>query len=454
MKKLTLSAVLAVAVLVSGCEIIDNQQIVPADKLSLANPAPTQRDFVGNNQKHKVLVAAIDTGVDYNHPLLADHMHFTLDDKGAPIGLGHDYIGNDEWPAPYVVRTSTFDPSLRAKDREDSLKNQANINKLLATAPEFSAFLDPDRNNEREVDSGSYHGTHVAGLMTYDRPEIGFLSYRVLPHNVAQGDFFGVSHDYLSDFAQRLETAMDRAAQDGARVVNISLGLSAEKGASDEPTDATYAKLAKIHDDILQIVLKHPDVLYVVAAGNDGKWEDGNIHKILPCNIDAPNVLCVAALDGNGDPASFTNIPLDRTDVVFALGEKVISTLPTKMCTDESLSILDPNITPTDLSYLAATLKKNCAKVGMGPLSGTSMASPLVAHVAAEVLLKEPRLRAAEVVQHLIAMSESSSVGVLPIHKLMIKKPSWYSNGITMSTTAKSSSGYWQMMMPKKPARR
>lgn len=58
---------------------IDDQSHVPKEISALVNPVPMPRDFLKNNKRHKVLIAVIDTGVDYIHPAHLDNFHFYLD---------------------------------------------------------------------------------------------------------------------------------------------------------------------------------------------------------------------------------------------------------------------------------------------------------------------------------------------------------------------------------------
>ena len=67
----------------TGC-YSDNQNIISKADFLVGNPAPITRDFRGNNARHKVLMGVIDSGVDYNHPLLSNNIHFKLDPPGTP----------------------------------------------------------------------------------------------------------------------------------------------------------------------------------------------------------------------------------------------------------------------------------------------------------------------------------------------------------------------------------
>ncbi|MDQ6813808.1 MAG: S8 family peptidase [Bacteroidota bacterium] len=198
------------------------------------------------------------------------------------------------------------------------------------------------------------HGTHVAGIIGAQRDNgigangvaqnVKVMMIRAVP----DGD------EYDKDIALAIKYAVDN----GAKVINMSFGkgLSPEKKWVDDAV--RYAELK--------------DVLIIHAAGNDGEDTDttGNFPnpdlKVL--HRRASNFITVGA---SSDPrvsgdyvADFSNYGKNTVDV-FAPGVKIYSTLPGKS------------------SY--------------GFLKGTSMASPVVAGVAAVIRSYFPDLSAAQV---------------------------------------------------------
>jgi subtilisin family serine protease len=99
-----------------------------------------------------------------------------------------------------------------------------------------------------------------------------------------------------------------------------------------------------------------PNTLFVVAAGNSSR--DIVEYEDVPSSLDLPNLLTVGALDRFGEWATFTNSNPDRVRI-FDHGVEVDSTIP------------------------------NGERV---PLSGTSMASPNVANLAAKMYAVDPSL--------------------------------------------------------------
>ena len=132
--------------------------------------------------------------------------------------------------------------------------------------------------------------------------------------------------------------AEDRAADLGARVINLSLG-------SDGPSLAERT-----------VIRAHPDVLFVAAAGNQARDDDAQ--PTYPCAYDEPNVLCVGAEGRAGGLASFSNWGARSVDLL-APGEHIASTW-------------------TGGAYRYA--------------DGTSMAAPFASAAAAALLGRDPAL--------------------------------------------------------------
>ncbi|MHB9145025.1 MAG: S8 family serine peptidase [Symbiobacteriia bacterium] len=192
-------------------------------------------------------------------------------------------------------------------------------------------------------DSGNGHGTHVAGIIAARTNNLtgiagaaGTFPVSILPVKVLDGNGIGT----LYDVAQGIRWA----AENGARVINLSLGARLP----DYPvTLGDAVKYAQEHG-----------VLVVAAAGNEGD----NVEGFYPATL--PGVVSVAASGPDHHPAHFSNY--DTT--VTAPGVNIISTLPDN---------------------------------GYGALSGTSMAAPFASATAALLFSVYPDKAAAEVAQAL-----------------------------------------------------
>ena len=143
------------------------------------------------------------------------------------------------------------------------------------------------------------HGTHVAGIaaasmgvnestgdITGGAPDAGIMALRALD---------ATGSGWTSDIANAFAWAGDH----GVRVVNASLSGTG-------PSQAIAAAITA-----------HPNTLYVVAAGNAGKNEDAlsTSQRDYPCALDLANVVCVAAVDSQGNLASFSNYGATLVDV-------------------------------------------------------------------------------------------------------------------------------------------
>lgn len=458
-RRLAALAVTSAAVLAPACiELpIDDQRIATPEDRMVVNPAPAERDFAGQNARHRVLLAVIDTGVDYNHPLLAENIHFTLGPSGRPERLGYDYIGEDGWPAPYVARTSRYDRRVDEADRALSQLEARNASRLVEKFPDMARFFHPSRNVEQETTAPVDHGTHVAGLMVHDRIDIGLLAYRVYPYNRAPERKGAPPRDELAELDRMLRAAIDQAVADGARVVNLSLGIHAE---AENPE--RYQRVKRYQRHLARVVKSHPEVLFVAAAGNSGALLDEEQRVSYPCGMDAPNVFCVGALTANGDAWEKSDIPASGLDAVFVLGVDVLSTVPVGLCRVDSIAVLaKPDASDDDLAELACAARNRCdSSLFLEKKTGTSMAAPLIARLAGEILIEHPGLTPSGVIRTIHRRSTPADIGGHAIRKLRVPIPSWYllehapPGGAPLSTAALRAPGYWEAYLPDSGAPR
>lgn len=424
------SLVLFLVGLLIGCEEIDDQTIAKGKEWQAANPKPENRNFILNNQNHKILVAEIDSGIDYNHPLLKNNIHFNLDSQGKPIGFGYDFVGQDYWPSPYVARTLDLNPEVKLKDTESTRRGRLMAEEVVKSDQALGIYLDPSRNIQQEIDSGAYHGTHVAGLMVYDEPQIGIIGYRVLPMNVKykQGkkDF---SQNSTEMVFKNILSAMSMAIKEGSRVINLSLALKKSETAS------LFDQLISGEDNyklwmaqVKTFMEKNSNVIFVAAAGNDGKWVDDKVNLQIPCGISALNLVCVGALDEHQNLASFSNLVLSEGTFVVTLGVEVNSLFPSQMCQTSDLNQLETSgLTLSEISNMKNTLHRDCLKKDIKKrISGTSMSSPIVARIVAKWMLQFPNLTSQEIIQLLLQHSQKKQLGPLQLNILPFEKPSWY----------------------------
>lgn len=259
-----------------------------------------------------VIVAVIDTGVDYNHPDLKDNIWHNpgeipdnnKDDDGNGYiddTVGYDFIGEN------------------------------------ALAPE------PVKDNDPMDDYG--HGTHVAGIIaaTANNGEgIAGVAPGVKIMALKAADSYG----FFTTAA--IVDAIDYAATKGAKVVNMSFGTLP----SDDPRDPTK----NFDRDLYDAISRYPSILFVAASGNEGNNNDEL--PIYPACFNRPNavydptsqewvtlsalsnVISVAALAPDGSMASFSNFGPESVNLA-APGEGILSTVPAFGAAGIALTVSD-----------------------------------------------------------------------------------------------------------------
>jgi len=215
------------------------------------------------------------------------------------------------------------------------------------------------------------HGTHVAGIAVDGNPWARLVNarisfdYKLQPNpcpSLALSKRGALAHQAYVDFFKKNKV----------RVVNMSWGGSVKGGESSlescgiGKTTEERQKLARTYFEIEKKALikafsSAPEILFITAAGNSNS--DSSFGEFIPSSIVLPNLLTVGAVDKAGDEAPFTSY--GPTVKVHANGYQVESYLP------------------------------GGSRVA---LSGTSMASPNVANLAAKILAVKPSLKPQEVI--------------------------------------------------------
>ncbi|MGO9241919.1 MAG: S8 family peptidase [Bryobacteraceae bacterium] len=228
------------------------------------------------------------------------------------------------------------------------------------------------------------HGTHVAGIMMdgnpYARLALGRISfdYKIVPDPCPS-----------PELSQREVAAtgayVDFFKRNGVRVVNMSWGLSVKEyeGALEQcgigKTADERRQLARGYFDSHKTALvkafnSAPEILFVAAAGNSNS--SASFEEFVPSSLRLPNLLTVGAVDLAGDEAGFTSY--GPTVVVHANGYEVESYVPG----GEKMKF-----------------------------SGTSMASPNAANLAAKIMAVNPKLKPPEVIAIITSTANRTADG-------------------------------------------
>jgi subtilisin family serine protease len=250
-----------------------------------------------------VVVAVIDTGMDYTHPDLKENIWTNMAELNGQAGVDDDGNG-------YVDDVHGYNFSDAANPTPDPLD-----------------------------DNG--HGSHCAGTIGghgNDGTGIVGVNWKVqiMPVKFLSSGGGGTLESAV--------LAIDYATKMKARIMSNSWGGGGE-------SDILKAAIQRAAD---------AGILFVAAAGNDGWSTDDTPH--FPSNYDVENIVSVAAVDNQGQLASFSNYGQHSVHLA-APGLNIYS------------------------SYMGGAYQW---------LSGTSMATPHVSGVAALLLAQDPKLTATD----------------------------------------------------------
>ncbi len=171
------------------------------------------------------------------------------------------------------------------------------IQRRLARGPagEFFGYdywdLDPrpfDSHPARSPFFPQRHGTQTAGVIIADAPVATLVPYR-----------------YPRPDMQRMGELVEHAAAAGVRIVNLSLG------GRDAEEWRSFADAAR----------RHPEILFVASAGNDGR--DIDEERVFPASLGLDNLITATSASDNGLPAQGSNWGARSVDLLVPAEELV-----------------------------------------------------------------------------------------------------------------------------------
>lgn len=244
---------------------------------------------------NNVVVAVVDTGVDYNHIDLAGNI---WQNSREIAGNGIDDDGNG-----YVDDIHGWD------------------------------FGDGDNNPTDDHQLGG-HGTHVSGILgAVGNNNLGVVG--VSPNvSIMPTKHFRTSDQegYLWDVPQGIYYAVNN----GAKIINLSFGSKSFDPAQYEALQYAYQR----------------NVLVIAAAGNSSRNIDEEGH--YPASYDLPNIISVAATNEQDQLADFSNYGVNSVDLA-APGVNIYSTYPNNLYVQwNGTSMAVPHVTGAAALLLAA----------------------------------------------------------------------------------------------------
>jgi thermitase len=253
-----------------------------------------------NRTASEIIVAVVDTGVDYNHEDLKDVMWINA---GEIAGNGIDDDNNGYIDDVHGINTLVRDSNGNATGNPAASH---------AHGTHVAGTIAATQNN----------GTGIAGIASNAR----IMAIRTVPDSSDETDV-----DVVESFIY--------AAKHGAKLINCSFGKRVNEGGN-------------IVNETITHIGKTYGTLTVAAAGNDSGWfgkHDIDKNPKYPASFDSDYLMVIASTASNGKLSSFSNVGLKSVDVA-APGSNIYSTTPRNRYGNMSGTSM---ATPTTVGVLA-----------------------------------------------------------------------------------------------------
>ena len=340
---------------------------------------------VSVSEGSEVIVAVWDTGVDST--VQGDRMWVNPSSEGPGythgIAFGPDFQRED---GDLIAEGAQYADQMDGL--YDTIKGSLDLQAGLES-PEKDAFLQQMQGLEADsmmtfqkslsVASNYVHGQHVADIAADGNEVAKILNVRFTwPTDPLPTE--PIDEAYVEGLVAAAQTSVDFLKANDVKVVNMSwrltrpmieslLQVTGAEPDADVRQERAAAIFKILEDGLTEAFASAPEILFVAGAGN----EDENVEFVtsVPAGINLPNVITIGAVDRELQPAGFTSY--GESIDLYANGFEVPGRVP-------GGRVLN--------------------------LSGTSMAAPQVANLAAKLWATNPELTVAEVVE---AMTETAT---------------------------------------------
>lgn len=351
-------------------------------------------------------VAILDTGIDNQHPDLIGNLWINEAEKGGIENFDDDQNG-------YI-------DDIHGWDFFDPRRNPQSWAPPLTGAGRANGDV---RDSQNEITRS--HGTHVAGIIGAEGNNgIGTAGINwntsLMALNAASDENMFRDNDIVD--------AMHYAIDNGAKIINMSLGSVAKSSPEDFQKPGEYNDFLDQTRSQYRKVFRRAakkDVLIVMAAGNNGQlsaetqgWKnigdlDQSSHSIHSHakKKHLNNVLLVGSVDPDRRISTYSSYG-KRVDIAAPGGNKDKPIFETDPITGQlsSTRTADYGIVSTVLSSQANALEQSLGIATDDGLyrseNGTSMAAPMVSGAAALIWGINPLLSAKDVKQILLKSAD------------------------------------------------